>query len=169
MGAITSMTPSLSSSLWQAPSPCFGQRLRQSFTELSRYEGCELTSSLSQHSRNLHAVQSPGHSHLRGRGDCVFHALYHVACWHRACDCGHLPCDPKLLCWRTTIKTGWGHLGRCHQYLPCRVRSRVLLGVCLEHTFVTRAWIRNEPIHGHLYSRNTLVLARTSEYRESGL
>ena len=43
MGAITSTTPLLQSSLRQVSSPCFGQRLRQSFTELSRLDGCELT------------------------------------------------------------------------------------------------------------------------------
>jgi hypothetical protein len=59
----------------------------------------ELTPSRPQHSRDLHAVRSPSHSHIRGRGNCAFHALYDVAYWHRDCDCEHLSplCDPLVL------------------------------------------------------------------------
>jgi len=76
--------------------------------------------------------------------------------------------------------TMWGNLGWCHQYSPCRLLSALvgiawtgwvfvffLLGACLVHTFVNRAW--TEPIHGHLYPRDSFVPAQTSEYRENGL
>jgi len=76
--------------------------------------------------------------------------------------------------------TMWGNLGWCHQYSPCRLLSALvgiawtgwvflffLLCACLVHAFVNRAW--TEPIHGHLYPRDSFIPAQTSEYRGSGI
>ena len=77
-------------------------------------------------------------------------------------------------------QTMWGNLGWCHQYSPCRLLSALvgiawtgwvflffLLCACLVHAFVNRAW--TEPIHGHLYPRDSFIPAQTSEYRGSGI
>ncbi|KAI0289260.1 hypothetical protein BC826DRAFT_630272 [Russula brevipes] len=81
----------------------------------------------------------------------------------------------------TAIATSmWGNLGWCHQYSPCRLLSALvgiawtgwvfllfLLGASLVHAFVNQAW--TQPIHGHLYPRDSFVAPQTSEYGGSRL
>jgi hypothetical protein len=68
----------------------------------------------------------------------------------------------------------WGNLGWCHQYSPCRLLSALvgiawtgwvilffLLGASLMHSLVNRAW--TEPMHGHLYPRDSFVPAQMTE------
>lgn len=77
-----------------------------------------------------------------------------------------------------TFQSMWGNLGWCHQYSPCRLLSALvgiawtgwvvlvfLLGSSLMHSLVNRAW--TEPMHGHLYPRDSFVPAQMSEYRGS--
>ncbi|KAN0141579.1 hypothetical protein V8E53_000041 [Lactarius tabidus] len=72
----------------------------------------------------------------------------------------------------------WGNLGWCHQYSPCRLLSALvgiawtgwvvllfLLGASLMLSLVNGAW--TEPMHGHLYPRDSFVPAQMSEYRGS--
>lgn len=72
----------------------------------------------------------------------------------------------------------WGDLGWCHQYSPCRLLTALvaiawtgwvvlffLLGASLMHSLVNRAW--TEPMHGHLYPRDSFMPAQTSEYHGS--
>ncbi|KAI0295167.1 hypothetical protein B0F90DRAFT_1670204 [Multifurca ochricompacta] len=81
----------------------------------------------------------------------------------------------------TAIATSmWGNLGWCHHYSPCRLLTALvavawtgwvflffLLSASLVHAFVNRAW--NEPMHGHLYPRDSFAPPQTSEYRGSRL
>jgi hypothetical protein len=75
-------------------------------------------------------------------------------------------------------QTFWGNLGWCHEYSPCRLLSALvafawigwipllaLLGITLAHTFVNRAW--TDPMHGHLYPRDSFVPAQEYDYRQS--
>jgi hypothetical protein len=96
----TSTTPSLPSFLRQASLSPFGQRLRKSFVLRSRNfpyvivlrycmrrrAACELITLVPQHSRNLHAVRSFGHSYDGGRVHCALHVLDDVVRWYRYRD-----------------------------------------------------------------------------------
>ncbi|KAH9041890.1 hypothetical protein EDB83DRAFT_2228090 [Lactarius deliciosus] len=79
---------------------------------------------------------------------------------------------------RPFFSSMWGDLGWCHQYSPCRLLTALvaiawtgwvflffLLGASLMHSLVNRAW--TEPMHGHLYPRDSFVPAQTSEYHGS--
>ncbi|KAI0270451.1 hypothetical protein BC834DRAFT_1039217 [Gloeopeniophorella convolvens] len=81
----------------------------------------------------------------------------------------------------TAIATSfWGNLGWCHQFAPCRLLTALvaiawvgwvllffLLSASLIHAVVNRAW--TEPMHGHLYPRDSFAPRETSEYRGSRL